>query len=222
MANSPAPPLNRSSPWRALFWIGLTLSLPCLALGGIIFGVASYFRLSSDTRALREGLIKASGVEWRQQLGLNIGGFTFGAARAGLAFVPLDPEARAALSTVRGAEVGLYQMTSGRTQPDSAAMLIIADQVLSDRGWERVVGVLHEEQLVGVYLPANSISAGHVKSCVMVFDGRQMVLVRANANLEPLLDFVRSQTDVSQKLTALAARRETSQPFGSQPSPQVP
>jgi len=172
----------------------------------MILGIASYFHLSSDTRALREGLMKASGAEWRQQICLNLGSFTFGAARAGLAFVPLDPEARAAVSAVRGAEVGIFQLTSDRNRPDNAAMLTIADEVMNGHGWERVVGVLHEEQLVGVYLPAKTISARRAKCCVMVFDGRQLVLVRANANLEPLLECLRNQTDFSAKLSSLAAR----------------
>jgi len=172
----------------------------------MIVGIASYFHLSSDTRALRQGLMKASGVEWRQQIGLNIGAFTFGAARAGLAFVPLDPDARAAVAAVRGAEVGIYQMTTDRDRPDGATMLAIADEVMNERGWERTVGVLHEEQLVGVYLPGDSFSARRVKCCIVVFDGRQMILVRANANLEPLLECLRNHTDFSAKLHSFAAR----------------
>jgi len=201
----PTPLLNRPTAKRALLWIGLTLLLPCVALGAMIMGVASYFHSSSDTRALRKGLMEASGVEWRQQIGLNIGSLTFGAVRAGLCLVPLDSEARAAVQTVRGAEVGIYELVSDRSRPDGAAMLAVADQVLNNRGWERVVGVLHDDELVGVYLPAKTISARRVKCCVLVFDGQRMVLIWATANLEPLLECLRTQTDLREMLPSLAA-----------------
>jgi len=205
MIPPPAPPLNRPSAKLALLWIGLTLLLPCVALGAMILGVASYFHSSSDTRALRKGLMDASGVEWQQQISLNIGSLTFAAVRAGLLFVPLDSEARAAVEAVRGAEVGIYQLTSDRNRPDSAAMLAVADRVLNDRGWERVVGVLHGEELVSVYLPAKTISARRVNCCVLVFDGERMIMVRATANLEPLLQCLRTETNLRAKLPSLAA-----------------
>ena len=206
MNSSSDPSPDRPSAWRALFWIGLSLLAPFVVVGGMILGVASYFHLSSDTRALRNGLMEASGVEWRQQIGLNIGRFTFGAVRAGLSFVTLDPEARAAVQAVRGAEVGIYELVSERSHPDGAAMLAVADKVLNDRGWERVVGVLDGEELVSVYLPAKTISARRVKCCVVVFDGQRMVMVRATANLEPLLECLRNQTDIRANLRSLASR----------------
>jgi hypothetical protein len=192
----PVPALDRPSAKRALFWIGLTVLFPFVALGLMALGVASYFHLGSDTRALRNGLMEASGVEWRQQLGLNIGSMTWGAVRAGLSFVPLDPEARAAVQAVRGAEVGIYELASETKRPDGADMLAVADRVLNERGWERVVGVLDGEILVGVYVPAKTVSARRMKCCVMVFDGRRMVVVRASANLEPLLRCLRNRLDL--------------------------
>jgi hypothetical protein len=191
---------------RALIWIALSFALPTLTVVGIASGVASYFRLSSDTQALRNGLMEASGAEWQRQICANIGGLTFGAVHAGLSFVPLEPEARAAVRAVRGAEVGIYRLSSETNLPDNAAMLAIADRVLSSRGWERVVGVMDEEKLVGVYLPAKTISARRVKTCVMVFDGQRMILVSARANVEQLLECLDDKIDLSDKLRSLAAR----------------
>jgi hypothetical protein len=206
MSLSPVHPPKVPSARRALFWIALTLLLPTAALVGMFLGLASYFRLSSDSRALRNGLMEASGVEWRRQINLNIGSLTFAAVRAGLAFIPLDPEARAAIQTARSAEVGIYQLVSAGRNPDGAAMLDLADRVLSARGWERVVGAMDNEKLVGVYLPAKSISARRVKCCVMVFDGDRMIVVRATANLEPLLQCLQKHVDLHGKLRTLAAR----------------
>ena len=198
-----APELNRASARCALVWIGLTVLVPFVALGVMALGVASYFHPSSDTRALRNELMEASGVEWRQQLGLNIGSLTWGAVRAGLSFVPLDSEARAAVQAVRGAEVGIYELASGPKRPDCAAMLAVADRVLNERAWERLVGVLDGENLVSVYLPANTVSARRVKCCVVVFDGRRMVLVSARANVEPLLQCLGDQTDLRARMRSL-------------------
>jgi hypothetical protein len=196
------PPTRR--PW---FWVGLALLLfPFVALGVIALGAASYLHLSSDTRALRNGLMKASGVEWRQHLGLNLGSMTLGAVRAGLSLAPLDAQARAALETVRGVEVGIYELTPGTKPPDRAALLAAADTVLNARGWERVVGVLDGEELVSVYVPGAAIAARQVRCCVLVFDGRQMVLVSARANVEPLWECLRNQTDLRAKVRSLAAR----------------
>jgi len=206
MKSPPDLPLNRPAAMRALVVVGLTLLLPFGALVVMVLGVVSYFHLSSDTRALRNGLVEASGVEWRQQIGLNIGGFTFGAVRAGLAFVPLDPEARAAVETVRGAEIGIYELASATKRPDCAAMLEVTDRVLRGRGWERVVGVMDGENLVSVYMPAKTISARRVKCCVMVYDGQRMIVVRAAANVKPLLECLRNQSDIHARLQSLAAR----------------
>ena len=204
----PAPPVIRPPTRRRWLWIGLVvlLLIPLVALGTIALGVASYFRMSSDTRAMRDGVMKASGVEWRQNIGLNIGGGTFCIVRAGLSFVPLEPELQAAIKAARGVEVGIYERASGTKPPDGAAILAVADKVLSARGWERVVGVLGDENLVSVFIPAGAVLAGKVKCCVLVFDGRQMVMVSARVNAEPLLECLRNQSGLRDRLQSLAAR----------------
>jgi hypothetical protein len=171
-----------------------------------VLGVLSYFHLSSDTRAVRREITRASGVEWRQQIGLNIGSLTMSAARAGLAFVPLEPEARAALRSVRGVEVGVYEQAAGLEQADREAMLAVADRVLNARGWERVVGVLEGKSMVGVYLPAKVTPASRMKACVVVQEGRQMVVVSAQANLEPLLECLRNNPEWRAGMRSLACR----------------
>src|ERR1044071_6208558 len=88
MNPTPGPRAESSSAFLRLF-LALVI-VPSALVGLLILGVTSYFRLSSDTRALRSGLIAASGADWHQKIALNVGGFTLGLARAGLSFVPLD------------------------------------------------------------------------------------------------------------------------------------
>ena len=207
MNSSPVPPLVRPRATGRWLWLVLVLFLvPFLAVGGLVLGVASFFHQSSDTRGLRKTLTQAGDTEWRQHIALNIGSVTLGLVRAGLSFAPLDPEARVALRTVRGVEVGIYELATGSKSPDRVAMLAAADRAMSSRGWERVVGVLDKGQMVGVYLPAQINSVHQVKACVVVSEGRQMVVVSARADLEPLQEFLRNQTDWRSKMRLLASQ----------------
>jgi hypothetical protein len=156
---SPPPAMRRSA--RRLWLWGL-LATPLLLLLLVGAGVASFFHLGSDARALRNELIKSSGVEWRQQIALNGNWLALGAIRAGLSFVNLDPGARAAIQSVRSAGVGVYQLASGAPLPHRGAMFVTADSAMTARGWERVVGVLDGEDLVAIYVPEKNISVHHL------------------------------------------------------------
>jgi hypothetical protein len=168
--------------------------------------VANCFRLAPETRALRDELVKPNGVEWRQKIALNADTLTLGAVHAGLSCVRLDPGARAAVQSVRSAGVGIYQLPSGTPAPDRAAMLAAADSAMTARGWERVVGVMHGHDLVAVYVPDENISARRLKCCVLVFDRKEMVLVSAQGNLEPLLQYAFAQPGFCARIQCLARR----------------
>ena len=188
MNSTSTPPVIRSSSEYRWLWVLLAVFL--LMPVALAIGIASYFRLSSDTRALRSGLIKASGAEWRQQFAFNVGGLTCGAVRSGLSFVNLNQEARAAAQTVRGVEVSILRLSSGERPPDRATMLGAADSAMNGRGWDRVVAVLDGDDMVAVYVSSKTTSCSRIECCVVVFDGEQMIVAAARANLQPLLDCV--------------------------------
>jgi hypothetical protein len=202
MKPTSSPPVT-CRPARRLWLWGL-LATPPLLLLLLGAGVASLFYLGSDFRALRNGLIKSSGVAWRQQFALNACYPVLGTVRAGLSLVELDPGARAALQSVQTAGVGVYQLASEAPQPDRAAMLAAADSAMTARGWERVVGVLGAHNLVAVYMPETSVSVHHLKCCVMVFDGREMVLVSVQGNPQALLKYAMEQTTYRPQMPSLA------------------
>ena len=203
--NSP-PASSAVRPPTKRLWLRCVLAALLLLLVVIAVEVVSWFHLSFDTKALRNSLIKSSGIEWRQRITLNAGGITLSAVRAGLSFVHLDAGARAALQSVRGAEVGVYQLPSGAKPPDRAALLAAADAAMTARGWDRVVGVMDGGDLVTVYLPDKIASARRMKCCLMVFDGQEMVVVSARADLEPLLKYALAQPDIAAKVRSLARR----------------
>ncbi|MGA2180390.1 MAG: hypothetical protein ABSH15_12510 [Verrucomicrobiota bacterium] len=204
MNPSPLPPAFHP-PARRL-WLWGILAAPLLLLVVLAVGVASCFRLSSDARALRNGLIKSSGVEWRQQIALNAGNLTLGIVRAGLSRARLDPGVRAVLQAVRGAEAGVYRLPSGAKSPERAAMFDAADTTMTARGWDRVVGVMDGRNLVTVYMSGKNVSSPRMKCCVMVFDGSEMVLVSAQANLEPLVEYALNQPALRAKAHLLTQR----------------
>jgi len=208
MNTAPLPPVIKQPARRGWLWLVLAIILlPLIPLGGLALGVASYFHLSSDTRVLRNELARASGTEWRKQIGLNIGDTTLSLARGALLFVKgVDREAQSALRAVHGVEVGIYELDSTSKSPDRAAMLNAADKAMSNRGWERVVGVLDNEQMVAVFLPAKLTSANQMKCCVAVLDDRKLIVVSAKADLQPLVELVKSKSDWHAKFPSLARR----------------
>jgi len=197
------PPAKRQWLWLIL----VIILLPLIPLGGLALGVASYFRLSSDTRALRNELTRASGTEWRKQIGLNIGDTTLGMARGTLWFIKgIDRDVQMALRAVHGVEVGIYELDSASKAPDPAAMLNAADKAMNNRGWERVVGVLDNGQMVCVFVPAKISSANQMKCCVAVLEDRKLIVVSAKADPRPLVELARNKSDWPAKFPALAKR----------------
>jgi hypothetical protein len=118
-------------------------------------------------------------------------------ARIGGSFLPIPSEAQVALDTLRGASVGVY-----RAEPHGRGreLLEAADRSLTARGWERTVGVIDGEQVVGVYVPRDLTSPRKMRVAVLVQSSDQLVLVTARANLNPLLDWIRKQTGGKSRL----------------------
>jgi len=198
------PPFPRDPLERFLRWVGCGMLVCLLLLGLAVYGATSYFRLSSEMAGLRDSLQTASGQQWHRTIALNIGGLTLGAARAGLSFVKMEDEARVALQTIQGCEVGIYQTTADTETTDRGAMLAAADVAMQRRGWERVVGVIDDGNLVAVYMPAKISSTSRMKCAVMVCEGHQMVVVSTRANLDPAIQFALAKTDFGEMRNLIA------------------
>ena len=111
--------------------------------------------------------------------------------RHGLRLVRLEPEPRAAIEALRGAECGIYQLQPERALVERAAVFLATDKAMAARSWERVVGVAERDDLVAVYLPRRDLSARKMKCCVMVLHGPTLVVASARGNVEPLLAIAR-------------------------------
>ncbi|MGO8696650.1 MAG: hypothetical protein ACLQVY_02880 [Limisphaerales bacterium] len=187
----PLPVISSASPRRQKLgivacYIVLVLCIFSLPLLGAL-GVASYFRLSPETRALRSSVMESVPGKWNKQIAVNVGGFTLGLVRFGSSFFHLPPEARAALQAVDGADVGVYQLRNSPPALSYSGMLAAADQSMRRRGWERIVGVVQDRQFVAVYMPRSLRPIKGIKCCVMVLDGHVLVVASVRGNPESLL-----------------------------------
>ena len=171
-----------------------------------VIGITGYFRLSSEAAALRQSAMSAVPGEWHKKIALHVGGLTTALLRAGSRFIKLDPEPRAALESVRGAEVGIYKLQDEPEVVNGSAFLVRADRAMSAQGWERVVGVSKERDLVAVYSPRRGVSCHDLRCCVVVFQGRDLIVASAHGNLEPLLEIARDHIDLEHGRPFLALR----------------
>lgn len=188
---NPAPPaltpLPRSARWP---WVLLVLTVLC---GLLVYGLTGYFRLSRDAAILRDTLRQGAGAAYAKKIELNVGRLTCLVARGVVGCFPMPPEARQALRVVRGAEVGVYELSRHESPRPNGNVLATADAAMKRRGWERVVGVVDRHDLVAVYVPTDLTSPQQARACVMVWSGRQMVVVSARGDLQPLLDLASHQ-----------------------------
>jgi len=167
-------------------FILLTFCAVCVA--GVI-GIASYFRLSSDTAALRSSVMKFSSGRWDKKIAVNIGPLTMAVVRNGLRFIPMKAEPRFAIEAVRGGEAGIYTTRSQKI--DTSAVLIAADKRMRPRGWDRIVTVNQDKDFVVVYGPAKTKLTGTIRCCFVVLNQDTLVVGAVRLKPGPLLALVR-------------------------------
>ncbi len=92
--------------------------------------------------------------------------------------------------------MGVYKLQGAAGWVDHRAILARADQEMAARRWDRVVGVSRENQLVAVYVPKRGLSSQRMRCCVLVLEGRNLIVVGASGNVEPLLELADSRVDL--------------------------
>lgn len=190
LAKPASIPVSPSSRLRAWHWVMGTF-LVASVLGG--FAVWRLFQLGAETEALRAGMIGATHGRCEKKLALHVGMFATALVRAGSRFFTMPPEPRAALDSIHSVEVGIYEVQGNSAPVDAGAVLASTDKAMAARGWDRVVGVVHDHQVVTLYVPRRGISLRGLKCCLLVLQGRNMVLVSAKGNVEPLIALVQSK-----------------------------
>jgi len=167
-----------------VFWTVITTAGLCA------LGLAGYVRPGAEVACLRDS-VEAALPHLQPRVCVNVGGLTFGAARALAAVFAVPAEPRAALQTVRGVNVAVYGPGGTITDQNTDEIIARADRGMTSRKWERAVLVREKDRMVVVYVPRNLRAADHLRACVMVIEPGNIVLVSARANLEPLLELAR-------------------------------
>ena len=184
--NSPAPGFHVRK------WHVILLVILCLPVFGTL-GIASYFQLGSETRALRASVMANVKGEWHKKFAGNVGGFTTALVRVGSLFFRMPPEPRAAINSLRGGECGVYELEREPAAINRAAILLAADKAMAARGWARVVGVVQADSLVAVYMPRRGMSPKSITAAVLVLNDRELVVAQARGNVKPLLQIAENR-----------------------------
>jgi hypothetical protein len=173
----------------------VTLLLATVVVAPLLVPAAIYlsFRPTGDLRALHRAVARATDGELEREIELALRPTVFALVRAGAVWADLPPEARSALRVVRGAEIGLYQVTSARRSPGPATLLAEIDRAMVQRGWDRVVGVVGGRGVVAVFAPQSIPSPGDLRLAVLVYDGAQLVVASVRGDPEALVELALNQ-----------------------------
>jgi hypothetical protein len=177
---------------RFLRWMIVCGMIVVVLLASAVYVATGIFRSSSQMTRLATALGKSSACSWDKRISVKLGWFNCMAGRFGLSFVDMEPEAATALRALRGCEVAIYQSPDEHTA-DRAAMLASADSVMNQSGWERIVGVIDDDNLVGVYVQADAINLETVDCFVLVMEGQKLVLASVRIDVGPLAELTRAQ-----------------------------
>lgn len=183
-ANGVAATVPRRFRWRRLF-LGLFLLL--LFTGGLLVWS---FVPGGEVRAMRRALDDAEAPPAKTKVAFGVGWPALAVARLVTAVADVEADARLALRSVRRADVSVQELDRELNRAQRLALLESVDRSLERKGWERIVGVLEEEETVGVYLSTKSSSADDLRVAVLVLSGKELVSVAVRCDVEPLIELV--------------------------------
>jgi hypothetical protein len=203
MSTPPNPPLTTAPGRRQR--IGLLIIFGVLVILVFCgFRAVGCLHLGSETNALRAALMDSTEPGWKKRITIRVGRFTTALARTGLQFVQLPPEARAALDSVQGGEVGVYELDHQPHCADRSHLFVAMDKAMEKKGWTRIVGVAQQDQLVSIYMPAKGFSSNRIQCCLAVLSHRELVVVAAHGNPEPLMQVLMKKFELEQRHRELA------------------
>ncbi|MCL4179795.1 MAG: hypothetical protein KJ072_18875 [Verrucomicrobia bacterium] len=183
------PPSNRPNQRASLAaWLASLLGAAVLAALAAVAGVWTMLHASREVATLRDCVLTSTVADGRKEIEFSVGPLVLGLARAGLNWVELEPEVRSLLGAVRGTSVGVYRLDQAAL--DRPSLIERVDDVMSRRGWERMLGVLDGNNCVLAYVPTNLRSPHDLRLSLVVLDGRQLVVASVRADPEPVMELL--------------------------------
>jgi hypothetical protein len=121
-------------------------------------------------------------------------------ARFGLSFVDdIDDEARLAMESVHGGQVGVYQLPQPVSRANKIRIMNRVDAALSKNSWSRVVAVVERDEMVLVYAPDDLDDPGDLEVLTLILGNNELVLVSAKGDLRPVYQIAQSHFDEASK-----------------------
>lgn len=174
---------HRLWPWILAILVGICV-MPVVI-------VASHIGLTREASILRDEMKEASGASWFTRVQLRSGFLLLPTARSIVALCNVDDEARWALSAVRHASVGFYELDhTGENGPALGEALPRLDERMRSAGWERLVTVIDGKENVVIYADSDGSSRRNVRLCIGVVTGKELVIVSATIRPDELLPII--------------------------------
>lgn len=184
--------------FRLLTWIAIVCAAGLLVVTVKIAGV---FFLSNEAREMQIALADSMDQPSHAQVQLSVGPGLISIGRmAAMCIDEIPAEAHHALKAVKNASVGVYQLDRSPSRQERVDMVKAADRRLADRGWTRMVIVANDSETVMIYTPENWNDEDEIQVCIAVCDGRDLVVVSAEAKTAPLMELVKPHLPVGRAI----------------------
>lgn len=170
--------------------LAVLASICFLTFALVAFAIYRTVTVGTVLRSARNAVLRDAHLRFTHRIEATARPWLVNAARFGLGFAPLDPDARLAIQSIRGAEVGVYELTANPDESERRNLFGQVDKRLEERGWTRTVAVYDRDEMVMVYTPQKEVSASKVEAFVFVLNDRQLVMVSGKGNLEPIVELV--------------------------------
>ncbi len=189
---------QKPAPW-ALIVAAAILLVAAIKLIGL-------FRLGAGADELQDSWRTAVGAPTRLVAQFSAGPGLLSMARV---IVPLideaPPEAALALAAVRHASVGIYDVAANDLEAAQQSWIGVADQAMTRAGWTRAIGVVADDAVVVIYVQKEPTSSDEIRVAIGVCDGENLVVVKGDVRMAPLLEVLERQVGLSAILSGRGA-----------------
>ena len=191
---NPDPSLAAPTPRHRFRWMHwLLIAVAALAVVAVL-QIASLFSLVKEAADLREIVIDTTSIPMQTKVQFSVGPAILGMGRVAVSFIDEAPrEAKQALAAMRRASVGVYEFDRAPTDAQQIALWEATEQRVNRDGWQRIVSVNEGSQSVMIFMPQDSDATEMLEVCVVVCEGRQLVIVSAVADSAPLMALAQEQ-----------------------------
>jgi hypothetical protein len=177
-----------------LMMLGLAMVVP---VGAMIY---LSVRTNSDFRTVQDIVLKELPQRPNLWVSVRAPSILVSLAQFGLSFVnDIDVEARLAMESVHGGQVGVYQLPQPVSPANKIRIMNRVDAALSQNKWSRVVAVVERDEMVLVYAPDVLDDPDDLEVLTLVLSNNELVLVSAKGDLRPVYQIARSHFDEASK-----------------------